>query len=142
MGRVLVQILTTMFPNYTWSGDGGVNSLQLPVFSSPQLCIDVFIMVVVIIKLSNTNNPPSYSEITHGFQWGSCCSILSFLCSIVQTAVCPVVLFLLAIVLSVRLRFTASDYLFGILDLRLLITPWYLRLTASDYHLVSQIYAF
>jgi hypothetical protein len=45
---------------------------------------------------------------------------------------CPFVLFLVAIVLSVLLRFTASDYPFGILwplyclsffDLRLLITP-------------------
>jgi len=44
------------------------------------------------------------------------------------------------------LRFTASDYPFGILDLQLLITTlvsyiysfwlplWYLRFTASDYH--------
>ena len=32
------------------------------------------------------------------------------------------VLFLLVIVLSVLLRFTASNYMFGILDLRLLIT--------------------
>jgi len=31
--------------------------------------------------------------------------------------------FLLAVVFSVLLRFTASDYSFGILDLRLLITP-------------------
>ena len=31
--------------------------------------------------------------------------------------------FLLVIVLSILLRFTASDYPFGILDLRLLITP-------------------
>ena len=31
------------------------------------------------------------------------------------------------------LRFTASDYPFGILDLRLLITLWYLRVTSSDY---------
>jgi hypothetical protein len=42
------------------------------------------------------------------------------------------VFFLLAIVLSV-LRFTADDYLFGILDLRLMILIWYLRFTAYDY---------
>jgi len=35
----------------------------------------------------------------------------------------PFVLFLMAIVLYVLLRFTASDYPFGILDSRLLITP-------------------
>ena len=36
------------------------------------------------------------------FQWGSCCLIIAYLCSI------------LAIVLSVRLRITPSDYPFGI----------------------------
>ena len=73
---------------------------------------------------------------------------------------------LFSIVLSVLLRFTASGYSFGILDLRLLVTPlvsqiydfwlllWYLRFTASGYSfgildlrllitpLVSQIYDF
>ena len=48
-----------------------------------------------------------------------------------------VLLSFLAIMLSVLRRFTASDYPFGIFDLRLLITPWYLRFTASDYPLVS-----
>jgi len=37
------------------------------------------------------------------------------------------VLFLLAIVWSVLLRFTASDYLFGILDLRFSLSLWYLQ---------------
>jgi hypothetical protein len=40
----------------------------------------------------------------------------SFLCSVLYIIVCPFVLFLFAIVLSVLL-FTASDYLFGILSL-------------------------
>jgi hypothetical protein len=31
------------------------------------------------------------------------------------------------------LRFTASDYPFGILDLRILIPLWYLRFTAFHY---------
>jgi hypothetical protein len=43
---------------------------------------------------------------------------------------CPFVIFLLAIVLSVLLRFTASDYPFGILALVLSVL---LRFTASDY---------
>ena len=85
---------------------------------------------------------------------GSCWSIFSFLCSVLQIIVCPFVSFRFVIILSVILRFTASDYPFGILDLRLLITPWYLRFTASDYPfgildlrllntpLVSQIYGF
>ena len=37
--------------------------------------------------------------------------------------VCPFVLFPLAIVLSVLLRFTDYDYPFGILDLQIMITP-------------------
>jgi len=54
------------------------------------------------------------------FLWGSCCSIFSFLCSVLWTIAWPFVLFILDIVLFV-LRFTVSDYLFGILDLRLLL---------------------
>jgi len=52
------------------------------------------------------------------FLWGSCCSIFSFLCSVLRTIVWPFVLFILDIVLFV-LRFTASDYLLGILKLLL-----------------------
>ena len=50
------------------------------------------------------------------FQQGSWYSIFSFV-YILQIVVCPVVLFLLAIVLSVLLRYTDSDYLFGICKL-------------------------
>jgi hypothetical protein len=42
-----------------------------------------------------------------GFQWGSCYLIV----------VCPFVLFLLAIVLSVLLQYTDSDFPFGIFNL-------------------------
>jgi hypothetical protein len=45
---------------------------------------------------------------------------VKFVCEIV---VCPLVLYLVIIKLSVLLQFTASDNPFGILDLRLLITP-------------------
>ena len=48
---------------------------------------------------------------TSGFQWGSCCSIFNFLCSILYI----IVLFLLIIVLSV------------LFDLRLFISLWYLQ---------------
>ena len=50
-----------------------------------------------------------------GFYWGSCYSIFSFMCNALYLyiVVCPFVLFLLAIVLSV-LRPTDSDYPFGI----------------------------
>ena len=71
---------------------------------------------------------------------GSCWSIFSFLCSVLQIIVCPFVSFRCVIILSVP-RCTASDYFSGTflliplyclsLDLRLLITS-----------LVSQIYGF
>jgi hypothetical protein len=40
-----------------------------------------------------------------------------FMCNVFQIVVCPFVLFLLAIVLSVLLQFTDSDYSFGIFKL-------------------------
>ena len=46
------------------------------------------------------------------FQWGSCCSIISCLCSVLQTVVCQLVCFLLVIVFPV-IRFPVSDYPFG-----------------------------
>ena len=52
-----------------------------------------------------------------GFQWGSCYSIFSFMCNVLQIVVCPFVLFLLAIVLSVLLQFTDFDYPFGIFNI-------------------------
>ena len=48
------------------------------------------------------------------FWWGSCCSICSFLCNALLLVVCPFVLFLLAIVSSVLLQLSASDYFVGI----------------------------
>jgi hypothetical protein len=53
---------------------------------------------------------------TPGFQWGSCCSIFSFMCIFCKSLFVPFVLFLLAIVLS-GLRCTDSDYPFGIFNL-------------------------
>ena len=52
-----------------------------------------------------------------GFQWGWCYSIFSHMCIFLQIAVCPFLLFLLAIVLSVLLRYTDSDYTFGIFEI-------------------------
>jgi hypothetical protein len=48
--------------------------------------------------------------------------------------VCPFILFILAIVLSVLLRFRDSDYLFGILDLGILIT----YLVSSNYSFIIE----
>ena len=58
-------------------------------------------------------------EFTRGFQWGSCYSIFSFLCIVLQIVVSPSVIFLLTIVLSDLLRLMDSDYPFGILKLYL-----------------------
>jgi len=44
-----------------------------------------------------------------GFKWVSCCSILVFYL-VLYIIVCPFALFLLAVVLSILLRFTVSDY--------------------------------
>ena len=49
------------------------------------------------------------------FNWGSCCSIFSFLCSVLWIVVCG--FFLLVIVLSALLWVTDSDYPFVILKL-------------------------
>jgi hypothetical protein len=51
----------------------------------------------------------------------SCYSIFSFICMFGRSLYGPFVLFLLAIVLSVHLRFTDSDYNFGIFKLFLLL---------------------
>ena len=50
-------------------------------------------------------------------QWGSCYSIFSFMCMICRSLFVLLSFFLLAIVLSVLLRFTVSDYPFGIFKL-------------------------
>ena len=71
---------------------------------------------------AGTAYPSGAPEFTD-FQWGSFCSIISFLCNALQVIVYPFVLFLFVFVLYV-LRFTSSDYPFGIFKLsrhRLLI---------------------
>ena len=79
---------------------------------------------------AGTAYPSGVPEFTPRFQWVSCYSIFSFMCNVLQIVVCPVVLFLLTIVLSVLLRFTDSDYPFGIFKLFLsfqsFFTLWYL----------------
>ena len=52
--------------------------------------------------------------------WCSCCSILSFPCSVFYIIVCRFVYFILTIVFSVLL-FMAYDYPFGILKLVLIV---------------------
>ena len=65
---------------------------------------------------AGTPYPSEAHEFTPGFQWDSYCSIFSFLCSLLYFIVCPFgFCFVLPIVLSDLLRFTASDYPFVIL---------------------------
>ena len=66
---------------------------------------------------AGTSYPCGSYEFTLGFQQGSCCSMLSLLGSVLQIVVCHFVLFIGAIVVFVLLRFTASDYPFGIFRL-------------------------
>ena len=66
---------------------------------------------------AGTAYPSGTLEFTPGFQWDSCYSIFSFICMFSRSMF---VLFLFAIVLSVLLRFTNSDYPFGIFKLFLI----------------------
>ena len=61
---------------------------------------------------AGTAYPSGARDFTPGFQWGSCYSFCSFMCMLF-------VLFLLAIVLSVLLRYTDFHYPFGIFKLLL-----------------------
>ena len=63
------------------------------------------------------------TQVNSQILWGSCCLIFSFLCSVLYFIVCPFVVFLVAIVLSV-LRFMASDYPFGIFKFFSYHQPW------------------
>ena len=60
---------------------------------------------------AGTAYPSGAPEFIPGFLWGSCYSILSFMCMNCRSLF---VLFLLAIELSALLRFTDSDYHFGV----------------------------
>ena len=83
-------------------------------------CICIFIRSISTNKSSlctvRLNFSHIYDRVYNGFQWASCCSICGFLCSVLQIVVCPIVLFLLAIVLSV-FQFADSPNPFGIFKL-------------------------
>jgi hypothetical protein len=61
-----------------------------------------------------SSDPSGAPEFTPGFSWGSCYAIFGVMCMFCSSLF---VLFLLAIVLSVLLWFTDSNYLFGIFKL-------------------------
>ena len=86
------------------------------------------------------------SSPTHSFQWGSCCSVDCFLCSVMWIIVFIFVLFLFAIVLFV-LRLTTSDFPFGIFQhfLRDVCTItkqyWCKKLSCRNYTLLNIFYS-
>jgi hypothetical protein len=69
------------------------------LISNLKMCSFCFLVILLLI----------ICFLTPGLQCGSFCSIFSFLCNVLLLVVCPFVLFLFVIVLSV-LRITASDY--------------------------------
>jgi len=84
------------------------------------------------LLLPNCPVHPFAHVFTPDFKWGCCCSIYSLIYSALCLIICSFFLLLLAIVLSVLPRYTASYYSFVILwplcclsflGLRLLITP-------------------
>ena len=87
----------------------------------------VYVLFVVVIIRSfshswlitgfETRVTPRMPMTSPQFSMRSCSSIFNFLCSVLHIVVCPSVLFLLTTVLSVLLRFTASDCPFCILNI-------------------------
>ena len=65
---------------------------------------------------AGTASPSGAPAFNPAFSLGSCWSIFGYLCNVLLIVVCPFVLFLLAIVLSV-LWVTASDYPFHVFKL-------------------------
>lgn len=55
----------------------------------------------------------------------SCCSIFSFLWSVLQTVNCHLFLFILIIMLSILLRLTDSDHPFGFFKLFYIVVSFY-----------------
>ena len=82
-----------------------------------RICVSILPVFLLRILPKHPSSPP-------GFCWFMLLD-LQFYVYVLQTAVCPSVLFLLGIVLSVLLRFTDSDYPFGIFKLFLY---WFLEL--------------
>ena len=96
----------------TFSISSRLLSLEImPGLIQKRSCINLYILTMT----------PIFTELSPGrrhctLQVGFVLIDHQFYMQVLQIVVCPIVLFLLAIVLSVLLRFTASDYL-----------PWYLQ---------------
>ena len=90
---------------------------HFPVISSCMTCHRVCNQINTTGATSGavTVYPSGAHEFTPGFQWGSCYSIFSFM-----RMFCRSLFVLLTIVLSVLLRYTDSDFPFGIFKLFLM----------------------
>ena len=78
----------------------------------------IYVLSGIFSHILGTAYPSGTPEFTPGFWWSSCYSIFIVMCNVLQIVVCPFfVLFLLATVLSVLLRFSDSYYHVGIFKL-------------------------
>jgi len=92
-------------------------------------------MSKMVFSGTGTAYPSGAPVFTPGFLWSSCYSIFSFMCMFGRSLfvllsfffwpLCFLFFFDLRVLITSLwyLRFTGSDYTFGILDLRVLITP-------------------
>ena len=95
---------------------------HFPVISSCMTCHRVCNQINTTGATSGAGTvyPSGAHAFTPGFQWGSCYSIFSFMRIFCRSLFVLLYFFLLAIVLSVLLRYTDSDYPFGIFKLFLM----------------------
>jgi len=78
---------------------------------------DIHSLLLVQLSGAGTAYPSGAPGFTLGFWWGSCYSIFSFICMFCWSLFVLLYFFLLAFVLSVLLRYTDSDWSFGIFKL-------------------------
>ena len=87
------------------------------------------------ISATETAYPSTVLWVHIRFLVCTCCSIFSFMCSVLSPLIVFLSFLLFTIVLSELLLFTSSDYPHWYLRFTASDYPfWYLRFTASDYH--------
>jgi hypothetical protein len=95
-------------------------SWGLYIFTCKHNETDNILLTTGVTSRVATGYPSGAPEFTPSFQWGSCYSIFSFICMFCRSLFVLLYLYLFVIVLSV-LRYTDSDYPFGIFKLFLKI---------------------
>ena len=101
-----------------WIVHNIINRLLMSIFSSGLSTSQQHnqINTTGVTSGAGTAFPSREPEFTPGFKWGSCYSIFRFMCMFCRSLF-VLLYFFLAIVLSVLLRYTDSDYPFGIFKL-------------------------